>query len=59
MAVDVMGEVGRKTRKGLVRELREGKRSHPSRQHLRVTLMWPCSNHREKLGFGGMNSAKE
>lgn len=36
MAVDM---VGRETREQPVRELRKGKRSHPKKEHLGVTLM--------------------
>lgn len=58
MAVDVMGEVGRETRKGLVREIRKDKRNQPRREHLRVTLTWPYSNLREKRGFGRVSVPK-
>lgn len=54
-----MDMVGRETRERLVRELRKGKRSHLRKGHLGVTVMWPCSNLREKRGFGEVSSAKE
>lgn len=58
MAVDVMGEVGRETRKGLVREIRKDKKNQPRREHLRVTLTWPYSNLRDKRGFGRVSMPK-
>lgn len=50
----MMGEVRRKNRKELVREFGESKRSHPGKEQPGVTLMWPCSTIRDKLGFGGV-----